>query len=372
MLMELTTRTTMQNTRRGSRRSIRRTLLSRMSSSRNSCESIPTLIIHSLRISHTFDSEGAAIPSAPDTPLPTSAVGGDDQGNTPQPSTSAAYDENLQADTNYPPHIDSHGPLTQNGTSNEVLRTVSGMTMSLTTNNATSGLVPDVTAAGSNNPLRHLGSHIHALHALSTAAQRLAEALLAELPAEHTDPSDNEPAAPVGIEESTICAGTTVPGEDVTGTRQVEAARGNTSNRDEQLSEERPVQAPDVTTRDSPSSPAGVVTQGSSSQDISSGDDEGGTHPVTFPGTSIAVHGAVNHQLEADMKNASTGLYSAPAVTLSSSSYAHPSHPDRPPETSHRESEGSSARRSSGGKDGKESTHDTGPPGSDGIEPTDT
>lgn len=132
--------------------------------------------------------------------------------------------------------------------------------------------------------MRHLNSHIHALHNLSTAAQRLAEALIAELPAEDTDPSGNEayicperPAAPVTIEESMVIADTTVPTEDVTVTRQVDV-RNNNGHRNEGLHEGHPVQAPDVTTPDSPSSSAGVVTQGPSSQDIPSENDEDGKH----------------------------------------------------------------------------------------------
>lgn len=243
--------------------------------------------------------------------------------------------------------------------------------------------------AGAHNSLRHLNSHIDALHALSTAAQRLAEALLAGIPTENTDPSGNgacicseRPAAPVVIDESIVLA--TVSKEDVPGTHQVEAARGNTSNRDEQVPERRPAQAPDITTSNTSSSPAAFITQGPFSQDLSSGHGEGGTRPgessglerqhasnqcaATSPGTSGAVYEAGNYQPEAEMQNTAIDSYSAPVVALSSPSYDHPGKPDRSPESLREEAFNT---RSSVGEDGKDSTYATGPSGGDTIEPTD-
>ncbi|KAI0337011.1 hypothetical protein BDW22DRAFT_1039416 [Trametopsis cervina] len=252
--------------------------------------------------------------------------------------------------------------------------------MALPVNNVASESAPNVTAAGTHNPSRHLNSHIDALHALSTAAQRLAEALLAELPAEHTDPSGNEAcirsersATTVTTEGSMFIADTTARIEDVAGTRQVDATRSNASNRDEQVPERRPAQAPDATTSDAPSPRAVIVTQGPSSQDLSSGDDEGGTHPAS-PDTSGVVYEADNYQLEEDVGKIPTGSYSTSTITLPSSPYDHRSAPDRPLENpSHKPArEGASDIRSHVEQDGNESTNAAGPFRIDTAESTDT
>lgn len=80
--------------------------------------------------------EGTAIPRVSATPPAMPGEGSDNQGSDPQPSALVADDKNIQTDPTALPPIDSHRPLPQDGTSNEVPSTVSGMTMALTTNNA--------------------------------------------------------------------------------------------------------------------------------------------------------------------------------------------------------------------------------------------
>ncbi|KAI0337777.1 hypothetical protein BDW22DRAFT_1363761 [Trametopsis cervina] len=255
-----------------------------------------------------------------------------------------------------------------------------GEFMALPVNNVASESAPNVTAAATHNPSRHLNSHIDALHALSTAAQRLAEALITELPAEDTDPSGNEAcirsersATTVAIEESMFIADTIARIEDVAGTRPVDATRSNTSARDEQVPERHLAQASDVTTSNTSSSPAGFITQGPSSQDLSSGHGEGGTHPAAFSGTSEAGHQAVDSELGEDTENTRPDAYSTSTITLPFSPYDYHSAPDRPLENpSHKPArEGASDIRSHVEQDINESTNAAGSFRIDTAEATD-
>ncbi|KAI0338484.1 hypothetical protein BDW22DRAFT_699577 [Trametopsis cervina] len=244
--------------------------------------------------------KGTAIPYTPGTTLPTSDVDGDNQGNTPQSSASAADGGNIQTDPTALPPVNSHLSYSPSETSLEAQHAETDALIGHPPNDST----PEPVPTDSSDALSYVNIHdlryppagdqaapTDSSDALSyvdvnetpcdppTAVQGSEEAGSFEItPAESNHDEEMTPhfegvptaVEPIMNDEAESAAATAIPVEDATDPRQTEAVQDHAPNSDHDRRPSTP--APSATLDSTSVLPTEIDEESHLAQDVRSED----------------------------------------------------------------------------------------------------